>query len=310
MKFFPVFKIGCEFSSQQDCLMPILPTISKVFNVLFMPPKDWSPNLESKSQIVSEVYLVVANYSAMVEVILTNLNIDIDLGHIICIPSHKIRSVLLPLSHHLHYLSLTEYYSWQVRRTKISVLAVILRNMDKLDSAEEIQEVENIENASGNMDPEENNSKVSVSNGEDVQTTDLVDSSGVHEIQFAEKDNYGTTETSTTDSTEEFQRSEGEKRDIIGNGRTKRSILPDGPKLKCPEGKARDPWGICKKVIYSNNVSKNMKPERKKHNINEMAVSNSGEDFPTSESIDSFGEDDRDNSGTIQTSTSDSPKEP
>ncbi|KAG8332811.1 hypothetical protein J6590_012579 [Homalodisca vitripennis] len=87
-------------------------------------------------------------------------------------------------------------------------------------------------------------------------TWPLVDSSGVRENQFIEQDNSGMTKTSTTNSTEEFRHSEGEKRDIIGkptgSRKTKRSYVPDAPKIKCPKGKARDPLGICRTIIYNN----------------------------------------------------------
>uniref|UniRef100_A0A1B6FSE6 Uncharacterized protein n=1 Tax=Cuerna arida TaxID=1464854 RepID=A0A1B6FSE6_9HEMI len=111
--------------------------------------------------------------------------------------------------------------------------------MGQLHSAQEKQEVENTETLSGNMDHEEVTSESSVSNsGEESPTSDLIDSSGEDESQPMDQENSGTTETSSTDSSEEPQRS----------ARKKRSIL-DAPLLDCPEGQARDFLGNCRPVF-------------------------------------------------------------
>uniref|UniRef100_A0A1B6EZC5 Uncharacterized protein n=1 Tax=Cuerna arida TaxID=1464854 RepID=A0A1B6EZC5_9HEMI len=105
--------------------------------------------------------------------------------------------------------------------------------MDQLDSAQKKQEVENTENVSENVNPEEDTCEMSVSNtGEEFPTSDLIDSPG------EDRDNSGTTQTSTTDSSEEPQRS----------ARNRRSIV-DAPLLKCPAGQDRDFRGTCRRVL-------------------------------------------------------------
>ncbi|KAG8332807.1 hypothetical protein J6590_012574, partial [Homalodisca vitripennis] len=88
--------------------------------------------------------------------------------------------------------------------------------------------------------------------------------------------------------------------------RRKRNIA-DVRELQCPKGQARDLLGKCRPIMYNKMVSKNINPEEHNSKISEY---NSAEQIPTTDINDSSGKDDRNISGTTQTSTSDPIDEP
>ncbi|KAG8332815.1 hypothetical protein J6590_012583 [Homalodisca vitripennis] len=145
---------------------------------------------------------------------------------------------------------------------------------------------------SKNINPKEDNSKISEYNSaEQILTTDLIDSSGEDD-----RDISGTTQTSTSDPIEEPQLTARRKRHFL-----------DGPVFKSLKGQALDFLGICRSVIYKKTMPKSM--DRDEDN-SEISESNSAETFPTTDSIDASGKDDRDISITSQTSTSYPSEEP
>ncbi|KAG8332809.1 hypothetical protein J6590_012577 [Homalodisca vitripennis] len=92
---------------------------------------------------------------------------------------------------------------------------------------------------SGNINPEEVSSGSSVSNSVvECSTNDLNGSSRTYASQSIGQDNFGTTETSTSECPEEPQ--------VLV--RRRRHIL-DAPLFDCPEGQARDFLGNCRPVI-------------------------------------------------------------